>query len=65
MILPSKNDWWVMSLLQNNSDLVFQIRTIFLNGQVRSWSRDQKVIFKIMNYLLLNTNFALKLRGKC
>ena len=23
------------------------------------------VIFKIMNYLFLNTNFALKIRGKC
>ena len=24
-----------------------------------------KLIFKIMNYLSLNTNFALKLQGKC
>ena len=30
-----------------------------------SWSRDQNMIFKIMNYLSLNTNFALKLQGKC
>ena len=30
-----------------------------------SWSRDQNMIFKIMNYLFLNTNFALKLQGKC
>ena len=25
-----------------------------------SWSRDRNVIFKIMNYLFLNANFALK-----
>ena len=25
----------------------------------------KNVIFKIMNYLLLNANFALKLQGKC
>ena len=25
---------------------------------LKSWTRDQNVIFKIMNYLLLNTNFA-------
>ena len=51
-------------LKQNNSDLVFQTRTVFLK-YVRSWSRDQNVIFKIMNSLFLNTNFALKLQGKC
>ena len=27
-----------------------------------SWSRDRNVIFKIMNYLFLNANFALKLK---
>ena len=32
---------------------------------VASWLRDQNVIFKFMNYLSLNTNFALKRRGKC
>ena len=53
-------------LKQNNGDLVFQTRTIFLKiEEVRNWSRDQNVIFEIMNYLSLNTNFALKLQGKC
>ena len=35
------------------------------NEWVRSWSRDENVIFKIMNYVFLNTNFAFKLQGKC
>ena len=35
------------------------------NEYVRSWSRDQNVIFKIMNYFFLNTSFALKLQGGC
>ena len=52
-------------LYQNNSDLVFQTRTIFLNEYVRSWSRAQNVIFKTMNYLFMNRNFALKLQGNC
>ena len=26
---------------------------------IRSWSRDQTVAFKFINYLFLNTNFAL------
>ena len=30
------------------------------NESVRSWSRDQNVIFKITNYLFLNTHLALK-----
>ena len=34
------------------------------NEQVRRWSRDQDAIFKTMNYLFQNTNFALKLWGK-
>ena len=57
----------VSCLKQNNSDLVFQTRTTFLkiNDYVSSWLRDQNVIFKIMNYLFLNKNFALKLLGKC
>ena len=38
-------------LKQNNSDLVCQ-----------TWP---KCYFKIMNYLFLNTNFALKVQGKC
>ena len=29
---------------------------------IRSWSRDQTVAFKFINYLFLNTNFALKLQ---
>ena len=52
-------------LKQNDRDLVFQTRTIFLKWVILSWSRDQNMIFKIMNYLFLNTNFALKLQGKC
>jgi len=52
-------------LQQNNSDLVFQTRTMSKKEEVRSWSRDQTVIFKIKNYLFLSTNFALKLQGKC
>ena len=39
--------------------MVFQSRTIFLK-----WLNDQNVIFKIMKYLFLNTNCALKLQGK-
>ena len=39
--------------------MVFQSRTIFLK-----WLHDQNVIFKIMKYLFLNTNCALKLQGK-
>ena len=52
-------------LKQNNSDLVFQTRTIFLkwvSTQLVTWPKC--VIFKVMNYLFLNTNFALKLKGK-
>ena len=52
-------------LKQNNTDLVFQTRTIFWKWVSSNWSRDQNVIFKIINYLFLNTNFALKLQGKC
>ena len=28
-------------------------------------SRDQNMIFKIRNYIFLNTNFALEVQGKC
>ena len=51
-------------LKQNNSFLVFQTHTIFLKW-VHSWSYDQNVIFKTMNYFFLNRNFALKLQGNC
>ena len=52
-------------LKQNNSDLVFQTCSIFLKWvSSYCWSRDQNVSFKIMNYLFLNTTFALKLQGK-
>ena len=37
----------------------------FFKPELRSWSRDQNVIFKILNYLFFNANFALKLYGKC
>ena len=36
-------------LKQNDRDLVFQTRTIFLKWVILSWSRDQNMIFKIMN----------------
>ena len=39
--------------------MAFQSHTIFLK-----WLHDQNVIFKIMKYLFLNTNCALKLQGK-
>ena len=43
----------------------FQTRTIFLKWvSSYSWSHDQNVIFKIMNYFFLNTNFALKPQEK-
>ena len=51
-------------LKQNNSDIVFQTRTIFLKWVPR-WSRDQNFIFKIMNYFFLNPSFPLKLQGGC
>ena len=53
-------------LKQNHSNLIFQTRTIFLkwvSTQLVTWPKC--VIFKIMNYLFLNTNFTLKLQGKC
>ena len=50
---------------QNKSDLVFQTCNIFLKW-VSSWLVTwPNVILKITNYLFLNTNFALKLQGKC
>ena len=50
----------------NYSDLVFQTCTIFLKwvgSLLVTWPN--VIFFKIMNYLFLNTNFALKLQGKC
>ena len=64
MILPSKTNNGSY-LKQNNNDLLFQTRTIFLKWVSSSLVRDQNITFKIMNYLFLNTNFALKLQGKC
>ena len=50
---------------QNYSDFVFQTCNIFLKW-VSSWLVTwPNVILKITNYLFLNTNFALKLQGKC
>ena len=52
-------------LKQTNSDLVFQTRTIslkWLSSKLVTWP---KCDFKIMNYLFLNTNFVLKVQGKC
>ena len=46
---------------QNNSDLVFQTRTSFLKCVS---SRDQNVIFKIMNYLFLNRKFSVQLQSR-
>ena len=48
-------------------DIVGRNRPFALSGHVTSFlwkwkSRGQNVIFKIMNYLFLNTNFALKLQ---
>ena len=40
----------VSYLKQNNTDLVFQTRTIFLKWVSSNWSRDQNVIF--LNYEL-------------
>ena len=40
-------------LKQNNSDLVFQTCTICLKWESTSWSRDQNLIFNIMNYRFL------------
>ena len=50
---------------QNYSDFVFQTCNIFLKW-VSSWLVTwPNVILKITNYLFQNTNFALKLQGKC
>ena len=50
---------------QNKIDLFFQTCNIFLKW-VSSWLVTwPNVILKITNYLFLNTNFALKLQGKC
>ena len=52
-------------ILNKISDLVFQTCNIFLKW-VSSWLVTwPNVILKITNYLFLNTNFALKLQGKC
>ena len=53
---------------QNNVIIViwfFNPALFSLIESVRSWSLEENVIFKYMNYLFLNTNFALKRQGKC
>ena len=50
---------------KDNSDLVFQTCNFFLKMCKFIACRDQTVIFKIMNYLFLETNFVRKLQGKC
>ena len=52
-------------LKQNNSDLVFQTRAIFLkwvSWWLVTWPKHE---FEIMNYFFRNTKSALKLQGKC
>lgn len=44
---------------------VFKPAAFSWNEYVPCWLRDQNVIFNIMNYLFLNTNFAFKLQGEC
>ena len=46
------------SLKQNNSDLVSKTRTIL----VCSWSHDQNLIFKIMNYRFLTQILRLNFK---
>ena len=65
MIFPSKKISGSY-LKQNNSDMVFSNLHYFLkNEKVCSWSCDQNVMCKIMNYPFLNTNFELSGQGKC
>ena len=50
---------------QNNSDLVFQTLHYFVKMSKFVAGHITSVIFKLMNYLFLNTNLALKFQGKC